>query len=41
MGLRSMEQRVSLLNGKMRIQSRPKEGTKVYIEIPYKEKKHG
>lgn len=41
MGLRSMEQRVSLLNGKMRIQSRPKEGTKVYIEIPCKEKKHG
>jgi len=41
MGLRSMEQRVSLLNGKMRIQSRPKEGTKLYIEIPYKEKKHG
>jgi PAS domain S-box-containing protein len=41
MGLRSMEQRVSLLNGKMRIQSRPKEGTKVYIEIPYKEKKRG
>jgi len=39
MGLRSMEQRVSLLNGKMRIQSRPKEGTKVFIEIPYKEKK--
>ncbi|MFA9498471.1 MAG: PAS domain S-box protein [Deltaproteobacteria bacterium] len=41
MGLRSMEQRVSLLDGKMRIQSRPKEGTKVYIEIPYKEKKRG
>ena len=41
MGLRSMEQRVLLLNGKMRIQSRPKEGTKVYIEIPYEEKKRG
>jgi len=41
MGLRSMEERVSLLNGKMRIQSRPKEGTKVFIEVPYKEKKRG
>ena len=41
MGLRSMEQRVSLLKGKMKIQSRPEEGTKVYIEIPYKEKKRG
>ncbi|MBW2604384.1 MAG: PAS domain S-box protein [Deltaproteobacteria bacterium] len=41
MGLRSMEQRVSLLNGKMKIQSRPKEGTKVFIEVPYKEKKRG
>jgi PAS domain S-box-containing protein len=41
MGLRSMEERVSLLNGKMKIQSRPKEGTKVFIEVPYKEKKRG
>jgi signal transduction histidine kinase len=41
MGLRSMEERVSLLNGKMKIQSRPKEGTKVFIEVPYKEKKGG
>jgi len=41
MGLRSMEERVSLLNGKMRIQSRPKEGTKIFIEVPYKEKKRG
>jgi signal transduction histidine kinase len=41
MGLRSMEERVSLLNGKMRIQSRPKEGTKVFIEVPYEEKKRG
>jgi signal transduction histidine kinase len=38
MGLRSMEERVSLLNGKMRIQSRPKEGTNVFIEVPYEEK---
>jgi PAS domain S-box-containing protein len=41
MGLRSMEERVSLLNGKMRIQSRQNEGTKVFIEVPYKEKKRG
>ncbi|MBW2491424.1 MAG: PAS domain S-box protein [Deltaproteobacteria bacterium] len=41
MGLRSMEERVSLLNGKMKIQSRPNEGTKVFIEVPYKEKKRG
>jgi PAS domain S-box-containing protein len=38
MGLRSMEERVSLLNGKMKIQSRPTEGTKIFIEVPYKEK---
>ena len=41
MGLRSMEERVRLLNGKMKIQSRSKEGTKVFIEVPYKEKKRG
>jgi len=41
MGLRSMEERVSLLDGKMKIHSRPKEGTKVFIEVPYKEKKRG
>jgi PAS domain S-box-containing protein len=38
MGLRSMEERVSLLNGKMRIKSRPTEGTKIFVEVPYKEK---
>jgi signal transduction histidine kinase len=38
MGLRSMEERVNLLNGKMKIQSRPTEGTKIFIEVPYKEK---
>jgi len=41
MGLRSMEERVNLLNGKMRIQSHPKEGTKIFIEVPYKEKERG
>jgi PAS domain S-box-containing protein len=38
MGLRSMEERVGLLNGKMKIQSRPTEGTKIFIEVPYEEK---
>ncbi len=38
MGLRSMQERVSLLKGKMRIKSRPKEGTKIFIEVPYKER---
>ena len=34
MGLRSMEERVSLLRGKMKINSRPEEGTKIFIEVP-------
>jgi PAS domain S-box-containing protein len=38
MGLRSMGERVGLLEGKMRIQSRPTEGTKIFIEVPYKKK---
>ncbi len=41
MGLRSMQERVSLLHGKMRIRSRPKEGTQIFIKIPYQENKHG
>ncbi|MBW1798444.1 MAG: sensor histidine kinase, partial [Deltaproteobacteria bacterium] len=41
MGLGSMEERVSLLNGSLRIQSRLMEGTKIFIEIPYKEKRNG
>ena len=36
MGLRSMEERVSLLGGKMRISSRVSEGTKIFIEVPGK-----
>ena len=40
MGLRSMEERVSLLNGKMKIHSRLGEGTKIYIEVLYKEQNH-
>jgi len=39
MGLGTMEERVSLLNGVMRIQSRPGKGTKVLIEVPHEEKK--
>jgi PAS domain S-box-containing protein len=38
MGLGSMEERVSLLDGNLRIQSRLMEGTKIRIEIPLKEK---
>jgi PAS domain S-box-containing protein len=41
MGLGSMEERVSLLNGSLSIQSRLMEGTKIVIEIPFKEKKSG
>ena len=41
MGLRSMKERVGLLNGKMKIQSRPKEGTKIFIEVPFKESTRG
>lgn len=39
MGLHNMEERVSLLEGTMRIQSRPMQGTRILIEVPYKEKK--
>ncbi|HID30734.1 MAG TPA: sensor histidine kinase, partial [Desulfobacterales bacterium] len=35
MGLWSMEKRVALLDGKMAIDSRPKQGTKILVEIPY------
>ena len=41
MGLRSMEERVSLLQGKMRIQSCPNQGTRILIEVPQEEKKGG
>ncbi len=40
MGLQNMKERVSLLQGKMRIKSRRAQGTKVLIRIPY-ERKHG
>jgi signal transduction histidine kinase len=41
MGLRSMEERVKLLGGEMRIRSKPGKGTNIFIEVPYREKKNG
>jgi PAS domain S-box-containing protein len=41
MGLGSMQERVSLLNGHLKIQSRQMEGTKIFIEVPIREKKSG
>jgi PAS domain S-box-containing protein len=41
MGLRSMKERVNLLDGTMNIQSLFMGGTKICIEVPFKEKKTG
>jgi PAS domain S-box-containing protein len=41
MGLRSMKERTSLLNGDLRIQSTRGKGTKIFVEVPYKEKGNG
>jgi signal transduction histidine kinase len=41
MGLGNMEERVSLLGGTMRIQSRPGKGTRIVIEVPVKEQGSG
>lgn len=41
LGIRSMEERVALLNGKIRVDSRPMQGTKIVVEVPYKEKAGG
>jgi PAS domain S-box-containing protein len=38
MGVRSMEERVALLNGVMKIESRPGQGTRIIIEVPYAER---
>jgi PAS domain S-box-containing protein len=35
LGLSSMEERVTLLQGKMKIDSHPGQGTRIFIEIPY------
>jgi signal transduction histidine kinase len=40
LGLLSMEERVRLLAGEMRIQSRAMEGTRIFIEVPNKGKKN-
>jgi len=39
MGLRSMQERVNLMNGEMKLQSKPGQGTKVAIKVPLEEKK--
>ena len=41
MGLSNMEERVSLLAGKMDIKSQIARGTRIFIEIPWQEKKNG
>ena len=41
MGLSSMEERVSLLGGSMKIKSRPSKGTKIFIEVPCGVRKDG
>jgi PAS domain S-box-containing protein len=42
MGLRSMTERVNLLQGTIKIKSRPKKGTKIFIKIPFmKGKRNG
>jgi PAS domain S-box-containing protein len=41
MGLDSMQERVGLLNGDLKIQSRLGEGTKIIIEVPIREQKIG
>ena len=38
LGLSSMEERVSLLEGTMRIKSQPSKGTRLFIEVPCKER---
>ena len=41
MGLRSMQERVKLLNGRMKLKSKPGQGTKVTIKLPVEEKNSG
>ena len=37
MGLRSMEERVALLGGTMKLDSRPMKGTRIRVEVPLRE----
>lgn len=41
MGLLGMKERVALLGGTIEIQSRPGQGTKIVVELPYEGKYHG
>jgi signal transduction histidine kinase len=41
MGIKSIEERVGLLGGNIKLQSLPKKGTKIYIEVPYTNKENG
>ena len=41
MGFRSIEERINLLMGTIKVNSTPMEGTKILIQIPYKEEDHG
>ncbi len=41
MGLSNMEERVSLLQGTMNIKSQPSKGTRIFIEVPCRERKNG
>jgi signal transduction histidine kinase len=41
MGLQGMQERVALLGGTIRIESRPVAGTRIHIEVPLEEEPHG
>ena len=41
MGLRSMQERVKLMNGEMKMQSKPGQGTKVSIKLPIVDRQSG
>jgi signal transduction histidine kinase len=39
MGLRSMAERVRLIQGELQIRSQPRKGTRIFIKFPYQEKR--